>query len=119
VDGELTFAAAASQVQFPHEIIRLCHQPVEPLLHGGLGQLPLAPLFQVPGGNPACWRDGLTKSDELSFSKAGIDSGARMQLPNLNCNQSATLSGWSAWRKPCFLPRAGRTPVDAVMLEQQ
>jgi predicted transposase YdaD len=35
------------KLEFEYEVIRLWQQPVEPLLSGGLGTLPLAPLAQV------------------------------------------------------------------------
>ncbi len=36
---------------FRYHVVRLWHQPLEPLLSGGLGQLPLAPLTDEAGAN--------------------------------------------------------------------
>ncbi len=42
------FPAGAPYLEFRYRVVRLWQQPVEPLLTGGLGLLPLAPLADVP-----------------------------------------------------------------------
>jgi hypothetical protein len=50
--GRLAFRAGASRVEFDYEVVRLWRQPLAPLLTGGLGLLPLAPLCELPADVP-------------------------------------------------------------------
>jgi hypothetical protein len=52
LDGSLRYEArqGRGKMDFSYEVIRLWEQPVETLLAGGLGTLPLAPLGRLPEG---------------------------------------------------------------------
>src|SRR5712691_7699370 len=57
--GQLHFGSGPNRVESHYEVIRLWQEPVERLLHGGLGTLPLAPLCKLPEGVPL--EDSLTQ----------------------------------------------------------
>jgi len=52
LDGKLTFSSGGSGVEFRYEVVRMWQQPVESFLKGGLSLLPLAPLCELPSGQP-------------------------------------------------------------------
>src|SRR5262249_42137213 len=51
-EGKLVYSSGPCRVEFLHEVVRLWLEPVTPFLRGGVGLLPLAPLCQMPEGQP-------------------------------------------------------------------